>query len=433
MTEQKASPPPNRQPNHDDHGYKDDRPPISGRKAIFILIGVVIVAAILAVVGIIPRLRAEKTLKTRTGDLALADVTIAKPATGEPSQEIVLPGNMFAYVDSPIYARTDGYLEKWYFDIGARVKKGDLLATIASPEVDQQLAQARADLSTAEATAGYAKQQAQRYTDLLAANAVAKQDTENFVTQQASTNTQVKSAQANVQRLEELTGFEKVYAPFSGIVTARDVDLGTLINAGAGTSGGRELFHIDDEHIMRVYVNVPQVDSPSCTPGTVADLTLQEYPGRRFHGKVVRTARAIDPASRTLLVEVDVPNGDGSLVPGAYTEVHFQVKIFHQTLILPVSTLLFRQEGLRVVTVVHDDQNGDIAKLVPITIGQDDGRVVQVISGLEPTDEVVQNPPDSVIDGERVRVVTPSNGGVPGTSQPGQNPNQGGQGSEGGR
>jgi RND family efflux transporter MFP subunit len=430
MTESKESPP-NRQPSHDEHGFEDDRPPISGRKAILILIGVAIVAAILAVVGIIPRLRAEKTLKTRTGDLALADVLVAKPTVGEPSQEIVLPGNMFAYVDSPIYARTDGYLEKWNFDIGARVKKGDLLATIASPEVDQQLAQAKADLSTAEANAGYAKQQAQRYTDLLANNAVAKQDTENFITQQASTNTQVKSAQANVQRLEEMTGFEKVYAPFDGIVTARDVDVGTLINAGAGASGGREMFHMDDEHIMRVYVNVPQVDSPSCTPGTPADLTLQEYPGRRFHGKVVRTARAIDPTSRTLLVEVDVPNRDGSLVPGAYTEVHFQVKVFRQTLILPVSTLLFRQEGLRVVIVVHDEKNGDIAKLVPIVIGQDDGRVVQVISGLQPDDEVVQNPPDSVIDGERVRVVAPNNGGVPGIPRSEENQNQSGQGPEG--
>jgi RND family efflux transporter MFP subunit len=431
MTDPKQPQPNRNQNNHgsDSHGHEvyDDRPPISGRKAIFILIGVVILAAILAVVGIIPRLRAEKTLKTRTSDLALADVIVDKPKLGEPSQEIVLPGNMFAYVDSPIYARTDGYLEKWYFDIGTRVHKGDLLATIASPEVDQQLAQARADLATAEANAGYAKQQAQRYTDLLAANAVAKQDTENFVTQQASTNTQVKSAQANVQRLEELTGFEKVYAPFDGIVTARDVDVGTLINAGAGTSGGREMFHMDDEHIMRVYVNVPQIDSPSCTPGTVADLTLLEYPGRRFHGKVVRTSRAIDPASRTLLVEVDVPNHDGALVPGAYTEVHFQLKVVKQTLVLPVSTLLFRQEGLRVVTVVHG-KDGDTARLVPIVIGQDDGRVVQVIEGLQPDDEVVQNPPDSIVEGEKVRVVSPSNGGVPGARQ---EENQGSQGPEG--
>jgi RND family efflux transporter MFP subunit len=421
---------PNRKPNNhgpDPHGHgtNDDRPPLSGRKAILLIIIVVVVAAVLVVTGIIPRLRAEKTLKARTGDLALANVTVDKPNVGEPSQEIVLPGNMFAYVDSPIYARTDGYLEKWNFDIGAHVKKGDLLAVIASPEVDQQLAQAKADLSTAEANAGYAKQQANRYTDLLASNAVAKQDTENFITQAASTNTQVKSAQANVARLEQLTGFENVYAPFDGVVTARDVDIGTLINAGAGGTGGREMFHMDDEHVMRVYVNVPQVDSPSCTPGTPADLTLEEYPGRRFHGKVVRTARAIDPTSRTLLVEVDVPNHDGTLVPGAYTQVHFQVKVARQTLILPVSTLLFRQEGLRVVTVVHGS-NGDTAKLVPITIGQDDGRVVQVIEGLNPGDEVVQNPPDSIVDGEKVRVVTPNSSGVPGAPPQEENQPQGG-------
>jgi RND family efflux transporter MFP subunit len=410
------------------HG-RNDRPPISGRKAL-VWLGVLLVAsAVLAVVLIVPRLRAEKTLTQTTQDLALANVTVAKPELGEPSQEIVLPGNMFAYVDSPIYARTDGYLLKWYFDIGAHVRKGQLMAVIDSPEVDQQLAQAKADLATAVANAGYAKQQAQRYTDLLAQNAVAKQDTENFVTQQAATNTQVKSAQANVDRLEQLTGFEKIYAPFDGVVTARDVDIGTLINAGAGTTGGREMFHMDDEHIMRVYVNVPQVDAPSCTPGTPADLTLNEYPGRRFHGQVVRTSRAIDPTSRTLLVEVDVPNRDGALVPGAYTEVHFKVKVERQTLIVPVSTLMFRQEGLRVVTVV----NGDTARLVPITIGQDDGRVVQVIEGLQPNDEVVQSPPDSIVDGERVRVVQPNGGGVPGAPPQQNPPEQGSSGSEGGR
>jgi RND family efflux transporter MFP subunit len=391
---------------HETHGYFDDRPPISGRKSLFWIIVLVLIAAAIAVAGILPRLRAQKTLRERTDELALADITVETPKLGAPTQELILPGNMFAYVDSPIYARTDGYLEKWYFDIGARVKKGDLLATIASPEVDQQLAQAKADLATAESNASYAKQQASRYTSLLANNAVAKQDTENFVTQAASTNTQVRSAQANVQRLEQMTGFEKVYAPFDGVVTARDVDIGTLINAGAGGTGGREMFHMDDEHIMRVYVNVPQVDSPSCTPGTAADLTLDQYPGRRFHGKVVRTARAIDPASRTLLVEVDVPNARGELVPGAYTQVHFQLKVVKQTLILPVSALLFRQEGLRVVTVVHGGE-GDVAKLVPITIGQDDGRVVQVIEGLTPDDRVVQTPPDSIVDGEKVRVVNP--------------------------
>ncbi len=397
------------------HGYVDDRPPIAMRKAVVWIVVMVVIAAAVAIAGILPRVRAQKALADRTESLALANVTVEKPEAGAPTQELILPGNMFAYVDSPIYARTDGYLEKWYFDIGARVKKGELLATIASPEVDQQLAQAKADLATAASNAAYAKQQAARYTDLLASNAVTKQDTENFVTQAASTDTQVKSAQANVQRLEQLTGFEKVYAPFDGILTARDVDIGTLITAGSST-GGREMFHLDDEHIMRIYVNVPQADSPSCTPGTPADLTLEEFPGRRFHGKVVRTARAIDPASRTLLVEVDVPNSKGELVPGAYTQVHFQLRVVKQTLILPVSSLLFRQEGLRVVTVVHG-KNGDVARLVPITIGQDDGRVVQVIEGLKPDDEVVRNPPDSIIDGEKVRVVSPNGRGVPGTEE----------------
>ncbi|HEX4005440.1 MAG TPA: efflux RND transporter periplasmic adaptor subunit [Acidobacteriaceae bacterium] len=414
--------------------HLSEPPPLSGRKALVALGVFILLAAVLAIALIVPRLRAQKTLTQRTNELAIADVTVAKPQLGSPSQEIVLPGNLFAYVDSPIYARTDGYLEKWYFDIGARVKKGQLLATIASPEVDQQLEQAKADLATAVANSTYAKQQAQRYTDLLASNAVAKQDTENFVTQAASTNTQVKAAQANVDRLMQLTGFEKVYAPFDGVVTARDVDTGTLINAGAGTSGGREMFHMDDEHIMRVYVNVPQVDAPSTTPGTPADLTLNEYPGRRFEGKVVRTSRSIDPASRTLLVEVDVPNRDGSLEPGAYAQVHFRVNVAHQTLIVPVSTLMFREEGLRVVTVGKDKDGKDIARLVPITIGQDDGRVVQVIAGLGPSDLVVQNPPDSIIDGEIVRVVNPQQDGVPGSSGlPEENHNpQGSAGPEGG-
>ncbi|HEX4036873.1 MAG TPA: efflux RND transporter periplasmic adaptor subunit [Acidobacteriaceae bacterium] len=398
---------------------------LTGRGALILLGVLLVIAVVAAVAGIVPRRRAERQLAQRTDDLAPADVVVAKPQLGEPSQEIVLPGNMFAYVDSPIYARTDGYLEKWYFDIGAHVRRGQLLATIASPEVDQQLAQAKADLLTSEANAGYAKQQASRYTELLAQNAVAKQDTENFITQQASTNTQVKSAQANVGRLEQMVGFEKIYAPFSGVITARDVDVGTLIDAGAGSSGGREMFHMDDEHVMRVYVNVPQVDSPNTTPGTAADLTLEQYPGRRFHGRVVRTAGAIDPTSRTLLVEVDVPNPRGTLVPGAYTEVHFEVKVAKRTLILPVSTLLFREEGLRVATVV----NGDKAKLVPIVIGQNDGRVVQVIEGLGPDDLVMENPPDSIMDGETVRVVQPNRqGGIPGAPQEGE----GGQGPEGG-
>lgn len=409
---------PDRQEGRHDAGQREP-PPISTRKALLFVVVLVIVAAVAAVGGILPRLRAQKALAARTDALAIADVVAQKPQLGEPTQEIVLPGNMFAWVDSPIYARTDGYLEKWDFDIGAHVKKGELLATISSPEVDQELAQAKADLATAESNASYAKTQAARYQSLLRSNAVTQQDTENYVTQAAATKTQVRSAEANVQRLEELVGFEKVYAPFSGVITARDVDVGTLINAGAGapgsgSSGGHEMFHMDDEHVMRVYVNVPQADSPSCTPGTPAYLTLSEFPGREFHGRVVRTSRAIDPASRTLLVEVDVPNPDGTLVPGAFTQVHFRVNVVKQTLIIPVSTLLFRQEGLRVVTIGKDRQGHDIAKLQPITIGQDDGRVVQVIEGLQPNDLVVQNPPDSIVENERVRVVSPQQEGGPG-------------------
>lgn len=405
---------------------EQENEPMSGRKVLVFAVLIIAIAAILAVTGILPRVHAQKDLRRHTDELALANVVVRKPQLGEPSEELVLPGNMFAYVDSPIYARTDGYLEKWYFDIGARVRKGQLLAVIASPEVDKQLAQARADLATAQANASYAGIQAKRYQTLLQGNAVTAEETQNYVTQAASTNMQVKSAEANVQRLEELVGFEKVYAPFSGTITARDVDTGTLINAGAGSTGGHEMFHMDDEHVMRVYVNVPQVDSPMCGPGTPADLTLEQYPNRRFHGKVVRTAEAIDPASRTLLVEVDVPNPDGLLVPGDYTQVHFQLKVTHPTLIIPASTLLFRQQGLQVATVV----NGNTAKLVPITIGQDDGRVVQVTQGLTADDEVIQDPPDSIITGEKVRVVSPNpEGGIPGTPAPvgGQANQEGGQ------
>lgn len=391
-----------RQPQH----AAGDAPPLSATKALVGLGLFLLVAIVIAVVLLVPRLRAKDALAQRTEDLAISTVTVEKPQLGEPTQEIVLPGNMFAYVDSPIYARTDGYLEKWYFDIGAHVKKGQLLATISSPEVDQQLAQAKAELATATANAVYAKQQAKRYTDLLASNAVTQQDTENFVTQAASSETLVRSAQANVQRLQQLTGFEKVYAPFDGVITARGVDIGMLISAGSG-AGGHEMFHMADEHIMRVYVNIPQVDAPNTTPGTPADLTLNEYPGRRFTGKVVRTSNAIDPSSRTLLVEVDVPNPHGLLVPGAFTQVHFRVNVPQRTLVIPVSALMFRQEGLRVATVV----NGNKAKLVPITIGQDDGRVVQVTQGLESNDLVVQNPPDSLVDGETVRVVQPGQNG----------------------
>ncbi|SRR5579885_1020503 len=373
-------------------------PPLSRGTVIVLLIVFLVAAVIAAIAGILPRLHARRQLQEETNQLAAPDVQVAAPQLGAPAEEVILPGNIFAYVDAPIYARTNGYLKKWYFDIGAHVKKGQLLAEIESPEVDQQLAQAKADLLTAEANAKYAQATASRYQDLVKSNAVSRQDTENFTTQASASNTQVKSAMANVQRLQQLVSFEKVYAPFDGVVTARGVDIGQLIDAGAN----RELFHLADEHILRVYVNVPQVYSLACKPGVTADLTFVEYPGRTFQGKIVRTAKAIDPTSRTLLVEVDVDNRKGELVPGAYVQVRFRLQSPVRSLIVPVPALLFRSEGLRIAII-----EGNKAKLVPITIGRDDGRVVEVTAGLHPEDQVIQNPPDSIIDGEVVHVVQP--------------------------
>jgi RND family efflux transporter MFP subunit len=386
------------------------KPPISGGKAIVLLLVVLVVAVILAVTGIVPRLRARTTLQQQTDALAAPDVLVQEPTQGQPTQELILPGTTQAYTDSPIYARTNGYLKKWYFDIGAHVKQGQLLAVIESPEVDQQLAQAKQDLATAEANASYAQTQATRYQGLLKDNAVATQDTDNFTTQAASTTTQVKSAQANVARLEQLVGFENIYAPFNGIITARNVDVGTLINSGAGTANSGELFHMVAENVLRIYVNVPQAYSYSTVPGVVTQLTLTEKQGSSYEGKIVRTAKAIDPTSRTLLVEVDVDNRKGELYPGAYMQVHFKLTNAHPSMIIPVSTLMFRSEGLRVGVV-----NNNIAKLVPITIGRDDGRSVEVSSGLQDSDKVIQNPPDSLIDGEQVHIVQPHKTGEPST------------------
>jgi RND family efflux transporter MFP subunit len=391
-----------RSPATEGHGGLPDAPPLSGRMAAITVVVLLIIAVLLAVTGIIPRVRARTTLKDQTDALAAPDVIVNPPQAGKTGQEVILPGNAYAWSDASLFARTDGYLSKWFFDIGAHVRKGQLLAVIASPEVDKQLLQARADLTTAEATAGLAKTNAGRYSDLLNQNAVSKQDTDTFVSQAESTNSAVKSAQANVQRLEELASFEKIYAPFSGVITARAVDVGQLINAGAGT----QLFRISDINVLRVYVNVPQIYSQVATVGMETKLTLSEFPGQTFTGKLVRTAKAIDPSSRTLLVEVDVDNKDGKLMPGAYTEVHMNVHNGVAPLIIPVSALIFRTQGLQVGTVVKGP-DGDEARLVDVTLGQDDGATVQVIHGLDGNSQVIQNPPDSLIDKEPVHVVRP--------------------------
>jgi RND family efflux transporter MFP subunit len=388
------------QPASEGHVGPPETPPLSGRVAVIFIVVLLLLAVVLVIAGIVPRVRARTTLKDQTDALAAPDVIVNPPVPGKMGQEVILPANAFAYSDATLFARTDGYLSKWYFDIGAHVRQGQLLAVIASPEVDKQLLQARADLTTAEATAGLAKTNSTRYQGLLTQNAVSKQDTDTFVSQAASTSSIVKSAQANVQRLEQLQSFEKIYAPFSGIITARGVDVGQLINAGSGT----EMFRISSLNVLRVYVNIPQIFSQSAVPGTVAQLTLSEFPGQRFDGKLVRTARAIDPSSRTLLVEFDVQNRDGKLMPGAYGQVHMTVHSAVVPLIIPVSALIFRAEGLQVATVVKG-ANGDQAKLVHVTLGQDDGSTVQVIEGLDANSQVIQSPPDSLIDGEPVHVV----------------------------
>jgi RND family efflux transporter MFP subunit len=391
------------QPANQEHAKLPDAPPLSPRKAVLFLVILAVITVVVAIGGIVPRVRARTQLKDQTNALAAPAVLVNTPQQGPIGREIVLPGNSYPYTDASLYARTDGYLSKWYFDIGAHVREGQLMAIISSPEVDKQLLQAQADLVTAQANAGLAKTNSTRYQGLLTQNAVSKQDTDTFVSQEASTSSAVQSAQANVQRLQELQSFEKIYAPFSGVITARNVDIGQLINAGAGT----QMFRLSDIHVLRVYVNVPQIYSQIAVPGATARLTLSEFPGETFAGKLVRTAKAIDPSSRTLLVEVDVDNRNGKLMPGAYTEVHMDVQNATVPFIVPVSALIFRSQGLQVGTVVKGS-NGDQAKLVRVTLGQDDGSTVQVIDGLTAGSQVIQNPPDSLIDGEPVHVVHPA-------------------------
>jgi RND family efflux transporter MFP subunit len=383
-----------------EHDSAPEHEPISGRKALAWTAVLVVIALALAAFGILRRMHTDTVLAQHTDEVAAPSVSVAPPQPGAPVDNFVLPGNVTAYTDSPIYARTDGYLVHWYHDIGSHVKKGELLAVIASPEVDQQLAQAQADLATAEATANNAHIQAQRYAGLVDSNAVSRQDTDNFVNQAAATAATVKSAQANVQRLKELQSFEQVTAPFDGVVTSRNVDIGQLINQGAGT----ELFHLQALRTLRVYTNVPQVYSQSVRRGMKIPLTFPEYPGKTFTGTLVRTADAIDPASRTLLVEVDVDNRSGALMPGSLAQVHFKTPPIASTFIVPSAALIFRVHGVQVGTVI----DGNKAHLAAVIIGQDDGGTVQIINGLNAGDQVIQDPPDSLIEGEKVRIVKPA-------------------------
>jgi RND family efflux transporter MFP subunit len=385
------------------------------RTAVIVLIGAVVVG-LLVMSGIVPRLRSRKALAAETNELAAPTVLVTLPKRGALSQEIVLPGNIQAFVDAPIYARTNGYLKHWYFDIGSHIKQGQLLAEIESPEVDQQLSQAQADLGTATANLHLSQITADRFADLIKQDAVSQQDTDNATSDLASKSTAVKSAQANVDRLKQLVSFEKVYAPFDGIVTARNTDIGQLIDSGAAGGQARSLFQVAAINRLRVFVSVPQVYSQAATPGLKADLTFAEFPGRRFQGTLVRTSRSIDPTARTLNIEVDVDNAKGELLPGAYTEVHLKLKEGAPTVTVPVSALLFRQEGLRVAVAATDDT----AKLIPVTLGRDFGDFAEITTGLTEQERVITNPPDSIVDGERLHVRTEGRQGVGAAGQGGQ-------------
>jgi RND family efflux transporter MFP subunit len=392
---------PNQQPSHQSGHHHESAPQqaaISPRKALVGVAIVVIVAGALAGFGIWSRLRADRNLVVTTRELAAPTVIVAAPKAGAPVDSFVLPGNVTSFTDSPIYARTSGYLTRWFFDIGAKVKKGALLAVIATPEVDQQLAQAQADLNTAQANANNARIQAERYTGLVQSDAVSHQDTDTYVNQAASTAAQVRSAQANVERLRQLQSFEKVYAPFDGVITARNIDTGQLIDPGAG----KELFHLQAIQTLRVYANLPQMYSANVKPGAKIGLTFAEHAGKIYQGSLVRTSDAIDPVSRTLLVEIDVDNHAGDLLPGSLAQVHFKKPAAGPALIVPAAALIFRKEGMCVGVV-----NGNVAHLVPVVIGEDDGANVQIVTGLGLGDQVIQDPPDSLIEGEKVQVVSP--------------------------
>jgi RND family efflux transporter MFP subunit len=372
--------------------------PITTGVAVTALIIVLLVFAVLATIGILSRIHQNKVLARTTQEMAAPVVIALAPKQGAPIDTFTLPGNVTAYTDSPIYARTSGYLTKWYYDIGSHVKKGALLAEIATPELDQQLIQAEADLGTAQANAKNAQAQAQRYQGLVGTNAVSQQDTETFANQASATQSAVKSAQANVERLKELVSFEKVYAPFDGVVTARSIDIGQLIDTGAA----KEMFHMQALNTLRVYTNVPQLYSANLKRGSKIGITFPEYPGKTFEGTLVRTAEAIDPSSRTLLVEIDIDNRKGELMPGALAQVHFKAPSM-QTYVVPVAAIIFRREGTQVGTLGADNT----AHLVAVTIGQDDGRTVQIVSGLKAGDLVIQDPPDSLIEGEKVNPQQP--------------------------
>ncbi len=376
-----------------------EQPRRKGSRVFTVLFFIVIALVVLGAVTLFQRRAQYQALAKETETLAIPTVAVIHASVESTEEDLVLPGAMQAYVESPIYARTNGYLKKWYHDIGSRVRQGELLADIDTPEVDQQLSQARADLNTAQANANLSKITAVRYQELIKTDGVSKQEVDNAVGDLEAKVANVKSAEANVRRLEDLESFKHIYAPFSGVITRRSVDTGTLINAGNG-GATQQLFSLAQTDPIRAYVSVPEAYAPSIRAGLGAYLELTQYPGQKFEGKVVRTAESIDPGTRTLLTEVDVPNHAGALLPGGYSQAHLQVKVTGARLAVPVNALLFRSEGLRAVVVDANHKT----HLKSLTIGRDYGTTLEVLQGLDPNDWIVLNPADSLDEGQEVHV-----------------------------
>lgn len=387
----------------------DERPGSPRRRWLIALIIAGLVAGVL-IFGIRSRVKAEANLRAVTQQIAVSSVSVVLPKRTAPAEEIILPGNIQPFISSPIYARTDGYLKAWYFDIGARVKKGQLLAIIQTPEVDEQLAQARSTLATAQANLELAQITRDRYQSLLSKHAVAQQDVDNAVGTYSANKAIVDADMANVRHYEALVSFEKVYAPFDGVIIARNTDIGDLINSGSSTAPRTDLFDIAQPGVLRVYVNVPEEYSRGVKPGeTGADIVLAEFPGQRFPGNLVRTADAINATTRTLLAEVDVQNPKGTLLSGSYAEVHLKIPAQTSTFLLPVNSLIFRSDKLQVGVV----KNGKVT-LTEVTPGHDFGAEIEIVAGLNADDQVVLNPPDSLVSNQEVKVV---NATLPGDSK----------------
>ena len=372
------------------------------------IIGVVVMAVL--ILGIRSRVKAATDLRTVTAQMAVPSVSVVQPKLAAPAQEIILPGNIQPFISSPVYARTDGYLKRWYFDIGAHVKAGQLLATIQSPEIDEQLSQARSTLATAQANLNLAEITKTRYEAMFQKHAVSQQDRDNAAGTYSANKAIVDAGMANVRHYEALVSFEKVYAPFDGVITARNTDIGDLINAGSNAGPKTNLFNIAQTDTVRVYVNVPEEYSRGVKPGeTTADIVLAEFPGQKFAGRVVRTAEAINGTTRTLLTEIDLPNPGNTLLTGSYAEVHLHIPSQSPTFLIPVNTLIFRSQHLQVGVV----RNGKV-ELADLTPGHDFGSEIEVSAGLKPEDRVVVNPPDSLVSGQQVNVVQAT---LPGDSQ----------------